>query len=242
MKLKKVRLAWAQYLFEPEDFNGDVKYKINVIIPKNHPQLGQLARAIVKAIQKKFTSAEGLTSPLVDCDKTLASADHPCLRNCYTLLLKAGLDKKPVVTDRAGRMITQDDGIIYPGCYVDVDVSFTAYNFEKKVLGRYMNSVQFAEDGPRIDDEAANSPYMKGFVRSVPLPKPTPSEEERVWKELNKAEEWDDAKDEEQFWKNMKKAEASNDEWEDPKDEEQFWKNMKKAEASNDDGEADIPF
>ena len=241
MKLKNVRLAWAQYLFEPEDFNGDVKFKINVIIPKDHPQLGELKAAIVKAIKKKFTSAEGLTNPLIDCDKTSASVYHPCLRNCYTLLLNS--KDPPEVTDKAGGMITQDDGIIYPGCYVNVDVSFTAYNIEnKKTMGRYMNSVQFAKDGPRLDSEAANSPYLKGFARSAPLPKPTPSEEERIWNELNKAEEWDDAKDEEQFWKNMKKAEAANEEWDDAKDEEQFWKNMKKAEVSNDDGEADIPF
>ncbi len=243
MKLKNVRLAWARYLFEPEEFNGDVKYKVNVIIPKDHPQLRELKTAIVNAIRKQLTSAEGLSNPLVDCDKTLASTDHPCLRNCYTLLLNAGTKWPPKVTDQAGRMITQDDGIIYSGCYVNVDVSFKAYDFgDKKTLGRYMNGVQFVKDGPRLDDEAANSPYLKGFARSEPLPKPTPSEEERIWNELNKAEEWDDPRDEAQFWKNMKKAEASNAEWDDPKDEEQFWKNMKKAEASNDDGEADIPF
>ena len=198
MKLKNVRLAWAQYLFEPEDFNGDVKYKINVIIPKNHPQLGQLARAISDAIREKFTSAEELTNPLVDCDKTLASMDHPYLKNCYTMLLYT--KKPPVVTDQAGRMITQDDGIIYSGCYVNVNVSFRAYDFGKKTLGRYMNEVQFVKDGSRLDDEAANSPYLKGFARSEPLPRPTPSEEERIWNELNKAEEWDDPRDEEQFW------------------------------------------
>ena len=222
MIIKKVRLAWAQYLFQPETFNGDVKYKINIIVPKNHPQIRDLKSAIVSAIKKKFDSAAGLTNPLHDCDKNGASAEHPYLTNCYTLLLYT--KKPPKVTDQTGKAITQQDGVIYSGCYVDVELSFKAWDIgDSNSLGRYVNSVQFVQDGPQLDGEAVNSGYLRGYAMSTPLSKPTPSEEEQLWNDLNKPQEWDDPRDEEQFWKNMKKAEASYG-------------------ASYDDGEADIPF
>ena len=196
MILKNVRLSWAQFLFEPEEFNGDAKFKISVIIPKNHPQIAELKAAIVKAIKSKFTSAEGLTNPLVDCDQSGASAAHPYLTNCYTLRLYT--KKPPKVTDRAGKAITEADGVIYPGCYVDIDVSFKAWDINgSKSLGRYFNSVQFVNNGTRLGGQSAsgnlyntapeaNSPYLKGYAM-YDAPQPEPPLEEHPIDVLNRA-------------------------------------------------------
>lgn len=199
IKMEKVYVGWATFLFVPETYNGDVKFKLNIVIPKDHPQLPELKAGLVREIKANFSSTEGLSNPLVDCDKNGASVAHPFLKKCYSMRLNSKY--QPRVTDLTGKRIKESDGLIVPGCLVDVDIKIQCYNIHgKKIISRYLNAVTFIKARPQTGQAtvtsslgtgaALNSPDELSWITSpapqVPQPsQPTPDEEE-PWSELNK--------------------------------------------------------
>ncbi len=199
INLNNVNVGWAKYLFVPETYNGDVKYKLNIVIPKSHPQLPELKAGLVREIKANFSSTEGLANPLVDCDKNGASDSHPFLKNCYSMRLSSKY--QPRVTDLKGKWIKESDGLIVPGCVVDVHIKIQCYNIHgKKIISRYLNCVTFVKAVQQTGQAAAtsslgtgttlNSPDELSWITSpapqVPQPSQTTTEEEEPWAELNR--------------------------------------------------------
>ena len=61
-----------------------------------------------------------------------------------------------MVVNRNKAAITEEDGVIYSGCYVNVSLAAAGYTFGKvkKGVKAYLNGVQFVKDGERFGSDA----------------------------------------------------------------------------------------
>ena len=162
--LNNVRLRY-EHVFTPSAFDDsqDAKYSATVIIPKDHPNLAAAKRAMLEAGQEEFPSdfkgnawPKGYTCSLRDADTATDSAGvvlaekDPALAGCY--ILEANSTRRPLTIDRNKAAVTEEDGIIYAGCYVNVSLNAAGYTFGKvkKGVKCYLNGVQFVGNGERF--------------------------------------------------------------------------------------------
>lgn len=168
--LRNVRLSY-EHIFTPSamDDTQDPKYNATLILPKDHPDLPALRRALYESGKEQFPDAftgkewpRGYTCALKDADKdedssgVLLSEKNPEYAGCC--IVKASSTRRPVVIDRKKAAITEADGVIYSGCYVNVSLATDGYVFGKvkKGVTCYLNGVQFVADGERFGSDALN--------------------------------------------------------------------------------------
>jgi hypothetical protein len=169
--LRNVRLSY-EHIFTASKFDESqetAKYSATLIIPKDHPDVPALKRALKEAGAEKFPTAfggatwpRGYTCALKDADVDtnnagdLLSENNPEYKGCY--VLRADSTSRPIVLDRRKAAITEEDGIIYSGCYINVSMSAAGYEFGKMKKGVkcYLNGVQFVKDGDRFGGDASN--------------------------------------------------------------------------------------
>lgn len=167
--LRNVRLSY-EHIFTPSAFDDTQtpKFSATYIIPKDHPDLPTLKRAMFEAGAEKYPAAfvagkgwpKGYTCALKDADKDtddsgeLLAEKNPEYAGCY--VLKADSTKRPVVVGRRKEALTEADGVIYSGCYVNASLAAAAYEFGKvkKGVKCYLNGVQFVQDGERFGVDA----------------------------------------------------------------------------------------
>lgn len=166
--LHNVRLSY-EHIFTPSSFDDsqDAKYNATFIIPKDHADAAALRKALFEAGQEKYPQAfkgnawpNGYTCALKDGDKDtdqegiILSEKNPEYAGCY--VLRADSIRRPVVIDRKKAALTEDDGVIYSGCYVNVSLGVATYEFGKvkKGVKCYLNGVQFFADGERFGADA----------------------------------------------------------------------------------------
>ena len=144
--LKNVRLSFPS-LFQKAKFNGaETKYEATLLLDK------EAHADIIKEIQKGI--AEKIKT---DLKGAKLGADKICLRDgedagydgyegCMSF--KAANNKRPLVIDRDKTPLTEEDGKIYSGCYVNAIVELWSMNNEygKRVCGNLLG-VQFFRDG-----------------------------------------------------------------------------------------------
>lgn len=167
--LRNVRLSY-EHIFTPSSFDDgqDPKYSATLIIPKDHADLPALKRALNEAGAEKYPTAfngkewpRGYTCALKDADVDAGldgiplAEKNPEYAGCY--VLKADSTRRPVVLDRRKAAVTEEDGLIYSGCYINVSIAAAAYEFGKMTKGVkcYLNGVQFVKDGERFGSDAA---------------------------------------------------------------------------------------
>lgn len=168
--LRNVRLSY-EHVFTPSSFDDtqEKKYSATFIIPKDHPDLHGLKKAMFEAGKESFPSdftsngwPRGFTCSLKDADTDtdsngeLLAEKNPEYKGCY--VLEANSTRRPVTIDRKKAAITEEDGIIYSGCYVNASLSAAGYTFGKvkKGVKCYLNGVQFNADGERFGENALN--------------------------------------------------------------------------------------
>lgn len=149
IKLKNVRLSFPS-LFRKAVFQGtETKYEATFLLDKTeHVASIKELEAAIKAMLAEH--------------KTKLPADKICLKdgdgieyegydNCMTL--KASNNKRPLVIGKDKTPLTEDDNIIYSGCYVNAIVSlwFQDNGFGKRV-NCSLEAVQFAKDGQPFGD------------------------------------------------------------------------------------------
>lgn len=166
--LHNVRLSY-EHIFTPSamDDNQDPKYSATFIIPKDHPDVPALRRALFEAGQEKYPTAftgaawpRGYTCAMKDGDKdedsqgVLLSEKNPEYAGCY--IVRASSTKKVTVVDRKKARVDEADGIIYSGCYVNANIAAAGYEFGKvkKGVTAYLNAIQFVADGERFGSDA----------------------------------------------------------------------------------------
>lgn len=148
MIIKNVRLSFPS-LFKTEVYNGvdTGKYAVTLLLGKDDAQVENLKTTILNAAENKFGKPlpKGLKMPLGDGDEKEYSgyADH------YSL--KASTKNRPVIIDGKKNPITETDGVIYGGCYVNASIDFWVMDnqYGKRVLCN-LKGIQFAKDGERF--------------------------------------------------------------------------------------------
>lgn len=169
--IRNVRLSY-EHIYQPSamDDNSTPKYSAEILIPKDHPDLPALKRALLEAGAEKFPQAiapgkpwpMGFTSALKDADKdtdgngVIIAEKNPEAKGCY--ILKTQSTRRPQTVGRRKEQLTEADGVIYSGCYINVSAAFAAYEFGKikKGVTCYLNGVQFVADGEPFGANAAN--------------------------------------------------------------------------------------
>jgi hypothetical protein len=168
--LRNVRLSY-EHIFTPSKFDEgqEAKYSATFIIPKDHPDMAAIKRAMFEAGKDSFASdftgstwPRGFTCSLKDADKDtdsmggVLSEKNPAYAGCY--ILEANSTRRPVTLDRKKAAVTEDDGIIYSGCYVNASLAAAGYTYGKvkKGVKCYLNGVQFVRDGERFGMDATN--------------------------------------------------------------------------------------
>ena len=154
--LKNVRLSY-EHIFRADAIadGSEPKYSASWIIPKDHPQVKSLKEALVKALDAKFQGKRkpggpwpsNLHNPLKDGDE-LADT-NPEYAGCY--VLRSASKMRPHVCGRRKEAITEEDGIIYSGCYCNASLAADGFDSPaKKGVTVYLNGVQFVKDGDRL--------------------------------------------------------------------------------------------
>ena len=169
--LRNVRLSY-EHIFQPSamDDSSTPKYSAELLIPKDHPDLPAVKRAVFEAGAEKFGSTfapgkpwpMGYTCALKDADKdtdgsgVILSEKNPASKGCY--ILKTSSKTRPATVGRRKETIVEADGIIYSGCYVNVSAAANGYEFGKvkKGVTCYLNGVQFVQDGERFGSDASS--------------------------------------------------------------------------------------
>ena len=166
--LRNVRLSY-EHIFTPSKFDDtqEAKYSATFIIPKDHADLPAVKRAFYEAGQEQFATdfngkgwPKGYTCSLKDADVDtdgngeLLAEKNAAYAGCY--ILEANSTRRPVAVNRNKAAVTEEDGIIYSGCYVNASLAAAGYTFGKvkKGVKAYLNGVQFVKDGERFGSDA----------------------------------------------------------------------------------------
>lgn len=161
--LKNVRLSY-EHLFRPDAIadGNDPKYSATWIIPKGSPQVSAIKKAIDKALDDKFPGKRKpgapwpstMHNPLKDGDEL--ADEHPEYAGSW--VLRSASKNRPVVMGRRKEALTEDDAVIYSGCYCNASLAAAGFDAQaKKGVTVYLNGVQFVRDGERLAGyDAAN--------------------------------------------------------------------------------------
>lgn len=156
IKLNNVRLSYAN-VFEARAMNEgqEPKYSTQIIIPKDHPQIKELKKAVIEVARDEFPKLvkdnkipAKIKTPLRDGDEE--RDDEPEVYGGM-YFFNASNKKRPTVVDRDTTPLTEDDNVIYSGCYANVFVDI--YGFDtagNKGVAAALGGVQFKKDGEAL--------------------------------------------------------------------------------------------
>lgn len=151
INLKSVRLSFPS-LFNMASFGGEStgKYEATFILDKKEHA------AVIAEIQKQSDAL------MKEAFKGKIASDKVCLKDgdeqgrdefAGKMTIKASTKKRPIVIDRDKTPITEDDNIVYAGCYVNAIVSLWAQNNQYgKRINAQLDGVQFVRDGEPFGD------------------------------------------------------------------------------------------
>jgi hypothetical protein len=147
IKMSNVRLSFPN-LFNTASFGGEDtgKYDGTFILDKddNKKAIKEVQVAIKKLIKENLKGKNPGEDRI--CLKDGDETERDELQGAFSL--KASTKKRPMVIDRDKTPITEDDGVIYAGCYVNAIVSlWTQNNAYGKRVNASLEGVQFHAHG-----------------------------------------------------------------------------------------------
>ena len=162
-----VRFSYVN-IFKPKDFgNGDPKYSMLVLIPKDDKKtVSKINSAIKAAIEDGISSKWGgkkpsnLRTPLRDGDE---EKEEPEYEGMYFLNAKSST--RPRVVDKDLTDIL-DPEEVYSGCWGRVALSFYPYDFNgNRGVGVGLENVQKRKDGEHLGGKrvSADDDFGDGF-------------------------------------------------------------------------------
>lgn len=156
--LKNVRLAFPQ-LFTPGTVagEGEPRYSAALLLPPDHPQLAEI-RSKMKAVatDKWKDKANAQYLSLEKTDKLAlhdgdTKATYDGFPGNFFVSAAAKQDARPTVLRTVNGVnvpVTEQDGVLYAGCYVNCSVDFWAQdNAYGKRINAQLRGVQFLRDG-----------------------------------------------------------------------------------------------
>lgn len=168
VRLERVRLSYPA-LFRPKSYEGNdegnAKYSASFIIDPDTPEGKKAIAACEDAIDEAKFEKWGNKQPRIGDDKIALrddkgeDTDNPEYEGMW--YVSASNARRPKVLDRDGRSpLTDEDGVVYGGCYVNAIVRFWAQdNKYGKRVNASLEGVQFVKDGeafgaPPLADDA----------------------------------------------------------------------------------------
>lgn len=144
--LSNVRLSFPS-LFQRATFNGEeTKFEATFLLNKDDHK--DLIKKIDAGIREKIK---------VDLKGAKVGADKLCMKDgdeagydgyedCMSV--KASNKNRPLVVDRAKNPLTEEDGVVYSGCYVNATIELWAQNnaYGKRINANLL-AIQFVKDG-----------------------------------------------------------------------------------------------
>jgi hypothetical protein len=141
--LKNVRLAFAN-IFEPAALPSDptnLAYGAKFPIPQDHPQVKEIEAAMLAEAKAEWKDKgqavfDNMTKtgrkpdvPFVKAPYTnIDGAVYDGFQGAFTLSARNGgkVPLKPTAFDAQNHLVSQADGVVYPGCYVDASIEIYA--------------------------------------------------------------------------------------------------------------------
>ena len=152
LMLHNVRLSFPK-LFEPEAFKpGDTPmYSAALLIPKGSDLHAKVEAAAVAALNAKFPGKGAAIRKQIDsnvnkcCIQDGENTSYDGYQGHICVRAKSKTRPTAVDTDRAP--LTERDGKLYAGCYVNASIEFFGYDNTGKGLSATLRGVQFVRDG-----------------------------------------------------------------------------------------------
>ena len=144
LMLKDVRLSFPS-LFEHASYQGQSldKYEATFLIPKDS-DIAKEVQAAVKEVGMEVLGKEWSKAKLCLLDGD--TKDYDGYEGMWAI--KASTKKRPVIINKDKSAISEEDGVIYAGCYVNASVSISAFQSKYgKFVQAQLNAVQFNRDG-----------------------------------------------------------------------------------------------
>lgn len=169
--LRNVRLSfpnlYRKSVFEGTESNKwDATFMIDNQDPSHAAAVKQLLADKKACIENALKGRkpefryDALKSPKM---RDAAGKERPEYEGAYTL--KAGTKTRPITVDAKNQIVTEDDGVFYPGCRVNAKVRL--YGFASKYgpqIGANLLAVQFAgDDEPLGDGVVSFEEAVEGF-------------------------------------------------------------------------------
>lgn len=154
MILKNVRLSYLNaFTPRPADSSdpaSKMRYSVSLVIPKDHPQIDEVKKAIAAAAETKFgEKAKAILKKkptLRDGDED--REDDPVYSGCF--FIGAASTRKPQVVDRRMNLITGEEEA-FSGCYGNVSVNFYGYDVgTNKGVACGLNNIQITKNDPDL--------------------------------------------------------------------------------------------
>lgn len=153
--LKNVRLAFPN-LFTPSTVGGEgePRYSAMLILPPDHPQFDEIkAKMLTVATDKWKDKAKATYVQLEKTDKLAlhdgdTKAQYDGCSGNFFISAAAQQNARPTVINADRTPLTEKDGVVYAGCYVNVSLDFWPQdNKYGKRINAQLRGVQFLRDG-----------------------------------------------------------------------------------------------
>lgn len=152
--IQNARLSFPK-LFKPEEFenDGNPMYSCSLILDPKNPAVKAIRAAIEEVGKAKFekeweTVKKAADAKDLNCLHDGDNKDFDGYAGNLYVSCRALANKRPTVIDRNRQPLTDADGVIYGGCYVNAAVELWA---QKNRFGKRVNAqitgVQFVRDG-----------------------------------------------------------------------------------------------
>ena len=151
--LKNVRLSFPS-LFQKASFDGNEgKYEATFLIQKDDDATYKKLKARIDA---KIKEAKIKVPSDRICLKDGDYVDYDGYEGTWSL--KASTKKRPTLVNRDKTPITEDDEVLYAGCYVNCSVDFWVQNNQYgKRVNANLYGVQFFKDGEPFGEGAVDA-------------------------------------------------------------------------------------
>lgn len=164
--LQNVRCSYV-FIKEPrpnEDGSAG-KYSIQILLPKDDPQVKKVKAAIKEAATSKFganVKLGMLKLPLRDGDEERDGEEY---ENMY--FINANANRKPGIVNRNNEPADADDleELCYSGAYFHTSINFYAFEYQgKKGVAVGLNNVMLRKKGERLDGTVAATSEFADFA------------------------------------------------------------------------------
>ncbi|CAB4163644.1 Protein of unknown function DUF2815 [uncultured Caudovirales phage] len=163
IRIQNVRLAFPN-LFNATKVGDDDKpaFSASFLLPKDHPQIAEINAAIDQVAKDKWgAKADAQLKAMRAADKTaLHNGDLKAQYSGFEgmLYISARNPVRPTTLNRDKSPVTESDGIIYAGCYVNAVLEIWAQdNKYGKRVNATLSGVQFNRDGDAFTGGGAAS-------------------------------------------------------------------------------------